>query len=231
MEVELKTRWLSANCIIITILLFLSACAPPLVDPYPPAGVEQAPVAINEADPSAVTPTQANYPPPTTEMAPPTGPFSAEAAYRIALQYAQKEWKSDAQLTHLETLEGGNRDGTAPTWQMNFHSPSRRLEYLALQIRDGQIAFAMPRDSSGPGKPLYAQDWMDSTQAAALVQPFCSTADDGTFYYSLDVNLQGGIEWLVSCGSGEAQRSVRLNAINGDIQLDWFGGLDAEPKP
>ncbi len=147
------------------------------------------------------------------------------------MQYAKKEWKPDAQLTHLETLEGGNRDGMAPAWQMNFHSPSRRLEYLALQIRDGQIAFAMPRDSSGPGKPLYTQEWIDSTQAAALVEPYCRAAEEGTFFFALDVNLQGGVEWLVSCGSGETLRSVRLDAVNGEIRLDWFGGLDAEPKP
>lgn len=227
----MNIRWFPAVIIIFPLLVLVSACSPAAIDPYPPSGVEQAPVAATQAYPAAAEPVQSKNPSPTAGLAPLGGPSSALAAYSIGLQHAQQEWKPDARLTRLETLEGGNRNGTAHAWQMNFHSPSRRLEYLALIIRDGQVAFAMQRDSSGPGKPLYTQEWIDSIQAAALVESFCSTAEDGAFFYSLDVNLQGGIEWLVTCGSGETQHSVRLDAVSGEIRLDWFGDLEAEPKP
>jgi hypothetical protein len=222
---------LCISSLLLAVVILFSACSSAPMDPYPPSGVVQAPAAASPVDTSTHDPSQEESPAPMANLTPLPGPTSAQAAFTLGSQHAQQEWKPDARLTRLESMEGGNKDGTALAWQLNFHSPSRRLEYLAVQISDGQVAFAMQRDSSGPGKPLYTQEWMDSTQAAVLAEPFCSTAEDGTFLYVLDVNLQGGIEWLISCDSGEALHSVRLDATSGDIRLDWFGGLDAEPKP
>ncbi len=217
----------SSNYSLLLLILILAACSPAPVDPYPPSGYEQAPAFADQPNLPAGEATQSQAP--AQALTPLPGPASALAAFSTGLQYAQQEWKPDARLTRLETLEAGDASGLAPTWLMNFHSPSRRLEYLILQVQDGQVSFASQRDSAGPGKPLYAGEWLDSPQAAALATPFCQAAEDVAFLFSLDINLQGGIEWLVTCGSGEAQHSVRMDAASGEILSDWPGGVDAEP--
>lgn len=229
MQIALKhasSKHLLCN-VVALIIAISSACSPAPVDPYPPSGYEQAPAVAEQPDLPAGEAAQSQTP--AQALTPLSGPASALAAFSTGLQYARQEWKADARLTRLETLEAGDASGLAPIWLMNFHSPSRRLEYLILQVQDGQVSFALQRDSAGPGKPLYAGEWLDSPQAAALAAPFCPAAEDSSFLYALDVNLKGGIEWLVTCGSGEVQHSVRMGAASGDILSDWPGGIDAEP--
>lgn len=222
-------RWVSVKHILFPILSLLSACSPAPIDPYPSSGVDQAQPAAVQAYPAAGEPVQTEYPGPTSALAPLTGPASALVAYSIGLQHAQQEWKPDARLTRLETLQPGNADGLSPVWLMNFHSPTRRLEYLILQVQDGQVAYALQRDSPGPGKPLYTGEWIDSPKAAQAAAPYCEAAGEDTWVYKLDANLQGGIEWLVTCGSGDALHSMRLNAASGEIISSWSGDAGSEP--
>lgn len=251
------TYW-TAGCLLALLFSLSACLSDsPTLKPTAPVATAPAAATVMPTRPALQTLASGGYPGPTAPAARPTGaalvgstpypapslaagqpnpdpglvlqPGSASAGQVYAIALAQaRAWQTDAYLSRLETAEPGGLDGLAPAWSLLFNSPSRRLENLSLQVKDGQIVYSHVTDASGLGRPI--QDgWLDSSAAALQTTQVCAAAPAGSFLFSLQTNAQGGQEWVVSCGSAGNVQSVRLNAVSGEVIKSWSGGRDAEP--